>query len=143
MGTATILFIPLMDCVLLPETGEALCAKTSEYHRDSSRCLRTSIMLAWIAVEGAVGYEFKKIVQAGHQGRPPARLGDKLCLLLQQKSVTLDLNQFRERRAWRNRIAHPSDTTTYVAPTLEQAQLTFDYCLGLMRTFYSGHLLLE
>ena len=141
MGTGTILFVPLMDAYYYLKQAKALNTRVS--YRDSSRCIRTSIILTWVALEGAVGYELNKCQKAGYERKLPARLGDKLAFLFSKQETPFNFPEFKERRKIRNLIAHPSDSQTHMMSPLKEAQQTFDYCLGLMRLFYSSHLSLE
>jgi hypothetical protein len=139
MGMATFKFMPLCDASYFLNQGRGV-PQTQLSYEQVGRNLRSSILMSWAAVEGAASYELEKLKKSGYKGKLPESLRGRLKLLLEQKQQSFDLESFKEWYKWRNRITHPQDSRKYTQPSFDIAQGNFNYCLGLMRGFYSLNL---
>ena len=104
------------------------------------RQLRACILFSWIALEEVLDGAVKRLRKTGTLREPVANsLAGRLRQVLQTKGVDHQQGaDFKRLRKLRNEIVHPKETdvSEETPLTVQQAEGTFHFCLGLMRAIY-------
>ena len=103
-------------------------------HRN--RCITTCILLSWVGVEAAVADELRRLRKQGYSGTLPTHLRGGVEFLLNRKNAQLDLENFKKLKKLRNDLTHPT-AVLLQPPTEASADASFNYCIDLVKAFYS------